>query len=213
MRKVYPFSRYILLPFLRFFIRSAVGIENIPTAGPLIVACKHTGPLDGAFIASIVVPHMNDKVRFITNVAPNVWLWREFVAKRWAGSIPFSRKNPSACLTEAMEILQQKKVVGIFPGGLLQTAEEVQRRGKTGVARLALWSRVPVLPVGLHNFKATRRIEIILKHLKNPHNMRITFGKPMTFPEAYDKPITHELLRSVTHQIVDRIETLSSLNS
>lgn len=205
----YPIARICIRPVLRFFIRSIKGLEHVPRSGPLIVACRHTGPLDGLFIVAALVPRLNQKIHFIAKRVRWVWLWQKLVVEKWAGCIPLRMDRPRGCLEVAQKKLERGGVVGIFPEGLLQEREKNMGRGKTGVARLALWTRAPVLPVGLHNFHVVNRGEMIWKHLRNPHNMRITIGEPMTFPDAYDSKITHDLLRSVTDRIVDRIESLS----
>ncbi|MFC1687225.1 lysophospholipid acyltransferase family protein [Patescibacteria group bacterium] len=205
----YPISRFTLLPLLRFYTRSVSGLEYIPYKGPFILACHHTSPLDGAFIAAAVINKINRKIRFITRIAPWGWLWKKIVAEWWGGCIPFDSNNRQQCLNVANKYLHKGRIVGIFPGGILEESDMDNNRGKTGVARLALWSKVPVIPVGLYNHQSRRLKSIIVKHLTNPHYLRITIGEPMTFPEAYDKPITHELLRDLTSQIINRVLELS----
>lgn len=205
----YPLSRFTILLLLRFYIRSVSGLEHLPKKGPFILACHHTSPLDGAFIAAAVIYKTNRKVHFITRIAPWGWVWKKVVAEWWGGCIPFDSNNRRQCLDVAKEFLQKGRVVGIFPGGLLQESDIDNNRGKTGIARLALWSQVPIIPVGLYNHQSRRLKHIIFKHLTNPHHLRIIFGEPMTFPEAYDKPITHELLRDLTSQIIKHIQELS----
>ncbi|MBI2208343.1 hypothetical protein HYU50_02505 [Candidatus Woesearchaeota archaeon] len=80
------------------------------------------------------------------------------------------------------------------------------QKGKTGVARLALWARVPVIPVGI---KGT--FEILPKGAKIPKLKRasFSFGKPMYFDKYYNKPMTKKLLRSVTDSIMREIANLS----
>ncbi|MFC1687226.1 lysophospholipid acyltransferase family protein [Patescibacteria group bacterium] len=206
----YPIARHFIPRFLKFFIRSISGLENIPKEGSYIIACKHTGTLDGIFIASVIISKVKRKLHFISNVRKRGWFWKKPIFERWAGSIQFDKTNPSKCLETAMEYLKKGEIVGIFPSGLLQESDKMRKRGKTGVARLALWSQMPVIPVGLHNFHVVKRGAMIIKHLMNPHNMRITIGQPMTFPDAYNKPITHDLLREVTRRVVNRLEELSA---
>ncbi len=206
----YPLSRYLVAPILKFFIRSVTGTEHIPQQGSCILACRHTGPLDGLFIAAGIIPHINRKIHFIANTGRWGWLWRRFrfFTERWAGSIPFDKNNPRACLDQAMEYLHRGEIVGIFPSGLLQH-QDPRKPGKTGTARLALWSKVPVIPIGLYNHFALRRREMVLKQLRNPHTLRITVGESMTFPDAYAAPVTYDLLRDITSRITRRIDELS----
>lgn len=208
---IYPISRFTLFPFIQFFVKRTTGFEHLPASGPYILACKHTGPLDGEFIGAALVPRINRKIHFISNVNKWGWFWENIIAVRWAGCIPYNRHDRRKCLLTAREHLEQGKIVGIFPSGVLDDLESLREyKGKTGVARLALWTKVPVIPVGIHNFYTKKKHVMVLKHLRHPKTMMIRIGEPMTFPDEYGKPITYELLKSVTENIVKRIEELST---
>ncbi|HCJ52544.1 MAG: hypothetical protein A2898_00945 [Candidatus Kerfeldbacteria bacterium RIFCSPLOWO2_01_FULL_48_11] len=206
---VYPITRVTLFPLCRLLIRSVRGLENIPKRGPFILACHHLGPLDALFIAAVVVPRINQKIHFIASIAPWGPLWKEIVAKRWSGCIPFDKNNRQTCLDTARQYLSEGRVVGIFPVGLLDERESNSSKGKSGTARLALWSKVPVVPVGLISHESVTLGAIIIKHLTRPRIIRISIGEPMTFSDVYDKPITYELLRNVTSRIMQSIDLIN----
>ncbi len=211
MHNVYPISRHTLLRFLNLFVKKIEGIEHIPKNGPYIIACKHTAPLDGEIIGAAIVPKINRKIHFITNVAKLGPLWEKMIAERWAGCITFDREQRGRCLEVAAEHLRQGKVVGIFPSGLLEEQQALNDySGKTGVARLALWSRAPVIPIGIRNFHYLSLRTMIWKHLTHPHTMVIRIGKPMTFPDAYSKETTYPLLRDMTKSIMSTLDALSN---
>lgn len=207
---VYPIARLTLLPLVRHFISSVHGTEHLPTSGPYILACKHTGPLDALFIASVIIPVIGKKIHFIARIAPWGWFWKKIVAERWAGCIPFEKSDKTKCIDTAKQYIMQNKVVGIFPSGILEEQRDTQDyRGRTGTARLALWTQVPVIPVGIRNFSTFNLLTMIKKHLARPGSMHVRIGQPMTFPDMYDRPITYDMLRDVTARIMRSVEKLS----
>ncbi len=219
MKKIYPITRLTLLPLIRFFIKKIVGLENLPAKGPYIIACKHMGPLDGAFIAAAIIPKINQKIYYFTNIAKWGWFWEKIVAEKWAGSIPFYRDNPAASLELAKELIRQGKIIGIFPEGILQDYGQ-RGRAKTGVARLAIWGRLPIVPVGMVNDisvrtdlpRLYRRRQVIKNILLNPHSLEIHIGKPFEISQYYDREVTHELLVESTNMIMEKIDALTKIN-
>jgi len=217
---VYPFARLTLLPFIRFFIKKTIGFENIPDKGPYIIACKHLGPLDGTFIAATIIPKVNKRLHFIANIAKWGWFWEKVVAEWWAGNIPYYKENPRACLEIARAYLREGKIVGVFPEGVVQEYDPSKRRAKTGAARLALWTRVPIVPVGLvHDItirtdmpKIHRRRQVIKNILLNPHSLEIHIGKSFELREFYNKDMTKEVLIQATDIIMDKIDNLTYIN-
>lgn len=216
----YPISKRVLFPIFRFFVRKTVGMENLPPKGPFILACKHMGPLDGIFIAMMIIPRLNQKIRFVANIARWGWFWEKVVSERWAGCIPFYKENPRICLDIAQDYLRKGKIVGIFPEGILQDYNPSKVRVKTGVARLAVWAKVPIVPVGLkHDVtvrpdlpKLLRRRQAIKNILFNPHSLEIHIGKPFELTQYYDQPLTHDILVEATNKVMERVDTLSNIH-
>ncbi|MCA1727203.1 MAG: 1-acyl-sn-glycerol-3-phosphate acyltransferase, partial [Actinobacteria bacterium] len=76
-------------------------------------------------------------------------------------------------------------------------------RGKTGVARMALEARVPVVPVAV--FGTDEVMPLDAKMPKLSGRPRIVFGKPLSFERFYDRPADRFVLRSVTDEILYEI--------
>lgn len=217
---VYPISRYILFPVIHFFIKKTVGIENIPKAGPFIIACKHLASLDGMFLGVEIIPRINRKVHFVANVAKWGWFWEKVVAEKWHGCIPYYKENPKICLDIAIDFLRKGEVVGIFPEGFLQDRGDNQHKAKTGTARMAISAQVPIVPVGLmHDISVrsdlpvlARRRQTIKNIFLNPHSLEIHIGQPFEIKEYYNKEINKEMLVEATNKIMDRIEKLTKVN-
>jgi 1-acyl-sn-glycerol-3-phosphate acyltransferase len=124
------------------------GLEHLPERGAVLLAPNHLSVLDPLVVAS-VADRRHRRVRFMAMAE----LFRSPATRvllRGLGHIPVPRKTDAArsSLTAALTALGWGECVGIFPeGGLSRDLEP--RAGQTGAARLARWSAVPVVPVGL----------------------------------------------------------------
>lgn len=195
-------------------------MENVPLQGPYLIACKHLGPLDGVFIGAVLLPYLKQKIAFISNTAPWGWYWEKIVAEKWANCIPFERDNPHRSLEIADTYLKKGNIVGIFPEGIIQEYNEEKMRAKTGTARLAIWNRVPIVPIGMvHDVtvrpdlpKLYRRRQVIKNILLNPHALEIHIGKPFELTQYYGRDLSKDVLVEATHFIMDRIDGLTHIN-
>ena len=217
---VYPITRTIFFPLLRFFIKKTAGLKNVPLKGPYIITCKHVGALDGFFLAAVIIPWINQKIHFVSNIAKWGWFWEKIVAEQWAGSIPFYKDNRQRCLEIALSYLKKGEIIGIFPEGYLHEYER-NHTAKTGAARLALWAKVPIVPVGLvYDITVRNDLPVLYQYRKaiknallNPHSLEIHIGQPFEIKEYYNKEITRELLREATNTIMDKIEALTKVDN
>ena len=218
---IYPITRRTLFPVVRFFIKKTEGLENLPSSGPFIIACKHLGPLDGLFIAAVIIPYLRRKISYVANIARWGWLWEKVVGEWWSNSIPFYKENPKLCLAIASEYLKQGKIVGIFPEGIIQDylANKGENRIKTGVSRLALRSKVPIIPVGLvHDItvkkvqKLYRRRQVIKNFLLNPNSLEIHIGQPFVLSDYYNREFTKEMLREASIYVMSKIDALTEVH-
>jgi 1-acyl-sn-glycerol-3-phosphate acyltransferase len=218
---VYPFTRVTFFPLLRLFIRRIEGLESIPRTGPLIVACKHITALDGFFLASVLIPFLNQKVHFVANTRKWGMVWEKLVSQHWAGCIPFDKANRSHCLTTAQELLKKGKIVGIYPEGYLLEYGRNRYQARTGVARLALWERATIIPVGFrYNISLKNRLPVLYQYWKSivnifrhPRSLDIVFGHAFELKSYYNKPITRELLRQATNEVMSHIDSLCQIKN
>ena len=104
----------------------------------------------------------------------------------------------------AINALKQGKIIAIHPEGTRTLTGKLQK-GKTGVARLALAAKVPVVPVGL-----VGTFEILPKGKYIPKLKRaiMDIGRPLYFDEYCNKKITKRLLREITNKIMKEIAKL-----
>jgi 1-acyl-sn-glycerol-3-phosphate acyltransferase len=198
--------KYVLLgPILRLMYRPKVkGLDNIPKDGPAILAANHQSFLDDLLLP-LVVP--NRKVVFLAKADYfDKWYLRWFF--KGANVIPVRRESHSAAedaLRAGVKALHENKLIGIFPEGT-RSPDGRLYRGKTGVARMALEARVPVIPVAV-----VGTFELMPYNRKVPKAGRVElrFGKPLRFERHYETPADRFVLRSVTDEIMYEIMLLS----
>jgi len=128
------------------FLGDVQGISNLPNP-PFIIACNHISIPDGWLISGVMVGRFKMPAWFI--VRDDFWwgrAWSNFVADRLGGLIIDWRK-PREIIKKALNILSFGGIVGIFPEGTRNPNSKSLALGKTGVARIALGSGCPVIPV------------------------------------------------------------------
>lgn len=118
---------------------------NVPDHGGVILAANHLSFLDGP----LLMYALDRQVSFLGKAEylyswPSSWLFPA------AGMIPVDRcgRGVRRSLDMAETTLARGDIVGIFPEGT-RSRDGRLNRGHTGVARLAVTSGAPIVPVGI----------------------------------------------------------------
>jgi len=202
---VYPIVKRIIFPIVRLWIKEINGINNIPRQGPFIIAANHASYLDHFLMGYLIIPRMNKKLHFLAKKEH----FDNFLKKAWhtyGEAIPVDReRGGKKALKMALKALNEGKIIGIHPEGTRSLTGKLQK-AKTGVARLALLAKVPVIPIGLIG-----TFEIMPKGKYIPKLKRaiVNVGKPMHFPKYYNKKINKRMLREIITKIMKEIARLS----
>jgi 1-acyl-sn-glycerol-3-phosphate acyltransferase len=195
----------VLTPVLRFFWRVRVeGLEHIPDTGPAILASNHISFSDSIFLPLV----LRRRITFVAKAEyfddpKTAWFFRA------VGQIPIRRTGGSAAmaaLDSAAEVLEDGHLFGIYPEGT-RSPDGRLYKGKTGVARLALRCRVPVLAVAMVGTKEIQPIGQVKPNIFRPITIRIS--KPMDFSKYYDDPTNPRVLREITDEIMFELRGLS----
>jgi 1-acyl-sn-glycerol-3-phosphate acyltransferase len=140
--------RWTVFPFLRaWFDWDFEGLEEIPAAGPVLIACNHASYLDPLVNAYAVV-RAKRRPRFLAKDD----LFRAF-GIRWAmrgtRQIPVARgTGDQSPLRNAEAALRANQAVVVYPEGTVtRRPDGLPMEGKTGTVRLALAAGVPILPL------------------------------------------------------------------
>ena len=203
---VYPFTKLAIFPFFRLFIKELSGLENIPAKGPFIIASNHESYLDPMVICSVVIPKINRKIRFIAirdAAQRNFWKLGDVICRKWAGCIPLDKADKGkGALNEAITHLKNGEIVALFPEGELTKKE---RKPRAGVARLALDSKAPIIPIYLENTaKVLPALKLKPKALKRI--IRIRIGKPILWEQLEPK---REDFGRIADDIIKRVYNLA----
>ena len=203
---IYWLTKLISVPFSMFLLKEVKGLDNLPKERGFILASNHCSHLDPIIIPSLFIKQFKRKVHYLA---------KEELFKPWilnkvlkaAEIIPIDKKGRNKkALENALDALKQGKIIGIFPEGG-RTKNGKLCRGKTGVTRLALEAKVPVVPVGIKgSYELWPVHQRIFKFKKAIY---VNIGKPMYFNKYYNKKVTKKLLRSITTKIMKQIANLS----
>jgi 1-acyl-sn-glycerol-3-phosphate acyltransferase len=210
MSVFYWVVKAILGPILRVVFRPwADGTENVPKEGPAIIASNHLSFSDHFFAP---LP-LSRKVAFLAKAEYFTGRGLKGMANRvffyGVGQIPVDRTGGEAsarALRTGLRVLARGEVLGIYPEGT-RTPDGRLYRGKTGVARLALEARAPVIPcamVGTFEFQPPGRIAPRLGIRPG-----VRFGKPLDFSRYYGLESDRIVLRAMTDEIMYAIMRLS----
>ena len=150
----YTTLRALLTPILLLAFRPKVkGLRHVPATGPCILASNHLSFSDSIFMP-LVVPR---KVTFLAKseyfTSPGLKGLLKKLAFIALGQVPVDRAGGSrseAALLTGLSVLAQGECLGIYPEGT-RSPDGRLYRGRTGIARLAMESGAPVVPVAMFN--------------------------------------------------------------
>ncbi|HWO67655.1 MAG TPA: lysophospholipid acyltransferase family protein [Umezawaea sp.] len=199
----------VVSPIARMVYRPTVeGLENIPGTGPVILAANHLSFVD-SMIIPIVVPR---RVYFLAKAEYFEGTGFRGALSRWfftgMGNIPVRRgqgRSARDSLDTVIKVLEDGEAFGIYPEGT-RSLDGMLHRGRTGVARIALESGAPVVPIGL---VGTDKVMAVGRKLPKIVPVTVRFGKPLDFSRYAGMQDSLPVLRSVTDQIVYNILELS----
>jgi 1-acyl-sn-glycerol-3-phosphate acyltransferase len=207
---LYWFLKWIALgPWLKLVFRPHVeGAENVPFSGPAILASNHLSYADWLFMPLTLPRRVTfvAKAEYFTNPGLKGWFQKKFFSG--AGQVPIDRSGANAAegaLASARQILGQGDLFGIYPEGT-RSHDGKLYRGKTGVARLALETKSPVIPV------AVLRTDLVAppgKRFGSFTRPGVRFGKPLDFSRYEGMENDRYILRSITDEIMYEFMRLS----
>jgi len=185
------------------------GLENIPAEGAAILASNHLSFSDSIFLPVAVSRPITflAKSEYFTGTTLKGRAVSAFM--RGAGQVPVDRTGgnaSTAAIATAVRILDEGALLGIYPEGT-RSPDGRLYRGKTGVARMALEARVPVVPVAMIN---TDKVQPIGRSRPNFNvDVGIRIGKPLDFSRFFGMEDDRFVLRSMTDEIMYKIMDLS----
>ena len=172
------------------------GRENFPSEGAVILAGNHMGFWDPVVVAAFVD-------RPIHFMAKEELFEHVLLAKllRKLNAFPVKRGSPDrTALKTALRILEEDKVLGMFPEGTRSKTGELSKP-QHGIAILVLKSRapiVPVMPIGTRKIFPWAWFSPVI----------VKIGAPISYDEYYDAKLSTSLLEEISRDIMDKISVL-----
>jgi 1-acyl-sn-glycerol-3-phosphate acyltransferase len=207
---LYHLLKYVILgPWLRLIFRPQVeGRDNVPAEGPAIIASNHLSFSDSIFMPLMVRRKVTfvAKAEYFTGKGIKGFLTKMFFVG--TGTIPVDRSGgraAQAAIDTGLRVLREGKLFGIYPEGT-RSPDGRLYRGKTGVARLALDSGAPVIPVVMLNSDEIQPLGSKLPRIKR---VRIRFGQPIDFSRYAGMAGDRFIERAVTDEIMYELMELS----
>jgi len=124
------------------------------------------------------------------------------------GQLPMDRSGGRASagsMDSVLQVLENGELLAIFPEGT-RSPDGRLYKGKTGVARLVLQARVPVIPVGIRDSVPQRTKRLNLPYYRRT---KISIGKPVDFDAYASAAGDRNVLRYVTDEIMAAVQEQS----
>ncbi|MEZ5213110.1 MULTISPECIES: lysophospholipid acyltransferase family protein [unclassified Gordonia (in: high G+C Gram-positive bacteria)] len=206
----YYLFKYILMgPWLWLMGRPKVeGLENIPDDGAALLASNHLAVVD-SFYLPLTVPRrifFLAKSEYFTGTGLKGRFQRWFFSS--SGQIPIDRSGATAAagaLLAGKRVLESGRLLCLYPEGT-RSPDGRLYKGKTGLARMALETGVPVIPVAMIG---TDRINPPGTVLPRPTRLTIRVGEPLDFSRYEGMAGNRFIERAVTDEIMYALMRLS----
>ncbi len=204
------FIHVVQFGFNLFFKRIWKGRENIPEEGGVLIAANHISNIDPVFLGEFIA-FAGRLPRFMArhDLFGDNWVGRTL--DRW-GMIPVDRHSarPGESLIAADEALQTGHAVVIYPEATFTfDPDGWPMRGHSGAARLALETRMPVIPVGqwgAHTVMPGRKASF--PRLFPRKTVQFLAGPPVNFDDLYDLEDQRRAVRIGTERIMNTLTAL-----
>ncbi|HZD16688.1 MAG TPA: lysophospholipid acyltransferase family protein, partial [Actinomycetota bacterium] len=197
-----------LVPPIRLWFNWRLeGLEHVPKEGPVLVAANHISYFDplghGVFLLKA-----GRRPRFLTKVE----LYKNPLLRRvleGSSMIPVRRgSGDRAPVESALDALKKGRVVLVYPESTVTTNEDFSpMRGKTGIARLSLAARVPVLPIAIWGSQQVWQ-RSGARSLKFGRPIWVKAGTPLDFSEFENDPDDRRAVDAVTQRVMDELAVL-----
>ena len=206
----FRFGAGLIKPLLNLIAkRDWRGVENLPKSGAAIAVCNHISYVDPLLFTHFLydngraVRYLGKASLFMMPIIGRVLLG--------AGQIPVERESSVAShsLQHAIAFLKSGHLLGVYPEGTLtRDANYWPMKAKTGIARLAILTQVPVIPCAQWGAQ-----EILPAYSKKPKlfprtKVVVVAGAPLDFSKWYGRAEDPVALEEATAYVMSAITRL-----
>jgi 1-acyl-sn-glycerol-3-phosphate acyltransferase len=215
---LYTLGRSLVAAYMGLLLDVDIQRDAPLPKGPKILAANHPTTTDPLYLLTL----LSEPVSILTTAAsfdvPGVGAYL-----RATGHVPAVRGSGGATVEAVVRKIEAGRSVAIFPEGALSPLAGGFHRPHSGVARAALCTGAPVIPVGIglqrdriHVIEAEVDGDKAIGHLYSSGPYAMTVGRPLTFAgdirdqarvRAVAGTIMHHI-RDLAHESQRRIERL-----
>ena len=199
----YTLVRIVLtVPTILIWRLRAIGVENVPKQGPLVLAPNHFSQMDHFFIGV----YLRRKVRFMAKsqlFGPPILTY----VYKHGGVFPVRRGHrDEEAFETTRQLLDQGEMLLVYAEGGRSRSGKLGEP-KPGIGRIALESGAPIVPVAIHGSERVRR----WKRLSFP-KVTLQFGEPVSFPveEAPSRERQLEIAGEIFARVRELYEALAT---
>ena len=207
---LYWFLKSLLVgPYVNSTFRPWVsGAENVPARGAVILASNHVSVVDSVFLPIVLKRRVTflAKSDYFTGRGVKGFITRTFM--NGIGQLSIDRsggKASEASLQTGMQVLSRGGMLGIYPEGTRSPTGKLYR-GRTGVDRMILEAKVPVVPIAMFD---TDKSMPIGSRIPKVRRVGVVIGEPLDFSRFDGLEGDRFILRSITDEIMVEIARLS----
>jgi 1-acyl-sn-glycerol-3-phosphate acyltransferase len=187
------------------------GLENIPREGPAILASNHLSFSDSFFLPAVLDRQVTfiAKAEYFTSPGLKGKLTAAFF--KGVGQLPVDRSGArgagEAAVNSGVAVLARGELFGIYPEGTRSPDGRLYRGKPGGLARVALASGAPVIPVAMIDTEKVQPVGQVRPKFSVRPGIRI--GTPLDFSRYHGMEGDRFILRSVTDEVMYEIMKLS----
>ncbi|WP_243741144.1 lysophospholipid acyltransferase family protein [Streptomyces sp. 8K308] len=186
------------------------GREHVPVEGPAILASNHLSFSDSFFLPAV----LDRKVTFIAKAeyftSPGIKGRLTAAFFKGVGQLPVDRSGGraagEAAIRSGIAVIERGELFGIYPEGTRSPDGRLYRGKPGGLARIALATGAPVIPVAMIDTEKIQPPGKVVPKLMRPG---IRIGEPLDFSRYQGMDEDRFILRSVTDQVMYAIMKLS----
>ena len=202
----YRLLKSFLIPLLMLLFRPKVtGLRNVPTNGAVIIASNHLSFSDSIFMPLVVPRNVTFLAKSEYFTSPGIAGFIKKLTFIALGQVPIDRsggKRSEAALLTGLRLLKEGHCIGIYPEGT-RSPDGRLYKGRTGIARLAIESGAPIIPVAMFN---TAEIQPTGQVVPKVRRVEMVFGEAIYLDGDSTDQV---LLRTLTNQLMEKIAQLS----
>ena len=209
------FKHVLIGPFLRIWNRPETsGLDNIPASGGAVAVSNHLSVFDSFYFPLLVkrrITFLAKKEYFTTpGLIGRIQAW--FFTT--VGQVPVDRNDPDAAqlaIEAATSLVRDGEIVAIYPEGT-RSPDGRLYKGKTGAARVAIATGVPLIPVAMFG---TRKANPVGSWILRPVKVGMSIGEPIHPREFLESqglaldPDSYEAARALTDECSRQLAAIS----